>query len=617
MEQPDTQPAKTPDPQPAPTVRTGSSWKNMLPGLFIGILVGVAGILFYQKHQPDITTALYTATWVLFGLLIITFLLFWGLRAYLTRFIFGSKTASAADVLEDAQRVSDVITERVADRVLADLPLEERARIKHILPRLANWFFWGRLRNWWWQWILGIFVSLGGITGTMLLMNQNELLSNQNALIQRQMSLEEASRRSALVVLMSNIMDKVDREIENQQKSLTEKQKESRKYKLSQSLIGQIAALSHSFKPYRYLNGDTLIANPLSPERGQLLITLALLPLDTVTFDNIYMPTTFETAALGSTYLRGAYLSNANLSEADLSEADIFNANLRNANLFKANLSGAHLSEADLNSADLNSANLSGAHLSGAELNFADLRNVDLRGANLREANLENTLLLETNLEKANLQEANLYYADLFKANLRGADLSRANLRKTNLCEADLRGANMCKADLSADSMYSGTPRFLRRESSNLTDANLSGANLNGANLFKADLSRADLSGADLRGANLFKAGLGMANLFKADLSGADLRGADLRGADLSGANLGIGLSSGCNFLENLSLTGKDLRGADLSGANLNGANLNGANLSASTVSKVKSLYQCEGIPDSIKRVLLKTHPQLFEKPKE
>ncbi|MCE7924166.1 MAG: hypothetical protein DYG98_14025 [Haliscomenobacteraceae bacterium CHB4] len=221
-------------------------------GVFIGILIGVAGLLYYQGHLPQITQALYTATWVLFGCVILTFLVFWGLREYLTRFVFGSKTASTRDILEDTQKISDVIIERIADKVLADLPIEERGRIKHLLPRLANWFIWGRLRNWWWQWILGIFVSLGGITGTMLLMNQNELLNNQNALIQRQMSLEEANRRSALIVLMSNIMDKVDREIE-EQKRINPK---DTVFSLSQSLIGQIAALSHSFKPYRYLNGE-------------------------------------------------------------------------------------------------------------------------------------------------------------------------------------------------------------------------------------------------------------------------------------------------------------------------------------------------------------------------
>ena len=47
--------------------------------------------------------------------------------------------------------------------------------------------------------------------------DQTTLLKSQTEVAKRQMLLEEASRRSNLVVLMSNIMDKVDREIEAQQ----------------------------------------------------------------------------------------------------------------------------------------------------------------------------------------------------------------------------------------------------------------------------------------------------------------------------------------------------------------------------------------------------------------
>ena len=124
-------------------------------------------------------------------------------------------------------------------------------------------------------------MSLGGLTGTLLLVNQNELLQNQNQLIKNQMSLEEASRRGALVMLMSNIFDKVDDEIAEQKAEMSVWQIEitdSTKYSLSQSLIGQIAALSYSFKPYKFMDGDTMIGRPLSPERGQLLVTICGLP---------------------------------------------------------------------------------------------------------------------------------------------------------------------------------------------------------------------------------------------------------------------------------------------------------------------------------------------------
>jgi hypothetical protein len=258
---------------------------------------------------------------------------------------------------------------------------------------------------------LGIFVSLGGLTGTLLLMNQNELLQNQNALIQQQMFLSEASRKSALVVLMSNIMDKVDGEITDEKEELymnrlSKAAVDTMRFSLSQSLIGQIAALSYSFKPYRYMEGNNLIKKSLSPERGQLLITLTLLPLDTATLYKIYKLATFESA--------------------DLQGADLGNSNLSGANLNGANLSGAYLNGANLSGANLTATNLNGANLNGASLN----------GAYLSEANLNGAYLSEANLRVADLSVANLSEAILSEADLSGANLSGAHLTINQLSES-------------------------------------------------------------------------------------------------------------------------------------------------------------------------------------
>jgi uncharacterized protein YjbI with pentapeptide repeats len=533
MEQQNTPPAPTKSGFSPLTIR------NLIPGIVVGILIGIAGFLAYERHLPQVTRTLYTVTLTSFGVLVISFVLLYAFKKQITSFIFGNATANAGEVIEDAQRVTDALTDRFADTLLRDVDSGVRDRVRHVLPRLANWFIWSRFRNWWWQWVLGIFVSLGGLTGTLLLMNQNELLEAQNIkidsqtnlmrkqtelaqkqteLAQQQMSLSEASRRSALVVLMSNIMDKVDREIESQQKRLSFKQKEKRKYKLSQSLIGQIVALSHSFKPYQYMEMDSLIEWPLSPERGQLLITLSLLPLDTATLHKVYKSATFESADLKNAVLNKAYLS-------------------------RANFSGANFSGADFNEADLSGANLSGADLIGADLSRADLRGADLSGA----------ILVWVGLRGANLSDAILI----------DADLTEAILVKTDLSGAILRGAD-----------FSG--------------ANLAGADLNEAVLCGVFLGRDGWEGADLSDANL---------------RGADLRGADLRGADLRGADF---ISEGANLLE-----------ANLSGADLNEADLNEANLSINQLSKSKSLYQCRDLHDTLKLPLQKSHPHLFQKPKE
>lgn len=274
-------------------------------------------------------------------------------------------------------------------------------------------------------------MSLGGLTGTLLLVNQNQLIKHQ-------MFLEEASRRGALVMLMSNIFDKVDREIERQRDTM-KVVTDSTKFKLSQSLIGQIAALSQAFKPYRFMDGGELIKNPLSPERGQLLITITRLPLDTGTFRSIYQRSTFESADL----------NEAELSEADLRSAKLKDSRLINAHLDWSNLGDANLWNADLREANLSNASLSNASLSNANLTRAYLREADLKGAHFREANLSRANLSGSDLRGASMWMANLSRAYLWSTDLSKAELWRANLRKAKLDGAKLDGADLWEADLS------------------------------------------------------------------------------------------------------------------------------------------------------------------------
>ncbi|MFN0214309.1 MAG: pentapeptide repeat-containing protein, partial [Saprospiraceae bacterium] len=290
-----------------------------------------------------------------------------------------------------------------------------------------------------WQFTLTFIVAC---VGTWLLLNQNDLLGsqnsllkNQNTLIQHQMSLEEASRRSALVMLMSNIMDKVDDEIKEQKNALRSKgisktAVDTMKFSLSQSLIGQIAALSHSFKPYKFMDGDTIISKPISPERGQLLITLTRLPLDTSTLNKIFQGSTFAESDLREAKLRGASLTGADLNGADLKGADLGEADMGEADMGGADLKGANLSKANLSKAYLNDTDLKWAEFFETVLIEADLRRADLRNVELGGAHLSGAHLSEANLRGADLMWMDFCGVDLMDADLRGANLREANLNE-------------------------------------------------------------------------------------------------------------------------------------------------------------------------------------------
>ena len=172
--------------------------------------------------------------------------------------------------------------------------------------------------------------------------SQLNLMGVQNERLDLQNNLIEAQRRGSLVILMSNVLDQMNQEINNQkQQRGLEGKPDTLPYRLSQPLVGRIAGLSQGFLPYRIFQGDTLTDREYSLERGQLLLTLVNSRLDLATMRSIYSSTIFEQSYLPNAKLGYADLIGANLSEADLRYADLFRADL-----IGANLSGAILFDA-------------------------------------------------------------------------------------------------------------------------------------------------------------------------------------------------------------------------------------------------------------------------------
>ena len=93
MEQPDKAPSDNLLPQ-TPAKKTFSlPWNFAF--LFIGILIGVAGLVAYQGYLPQITKGLYSAIWILFAFEILSFVVFFGVKSYITKAIFGGQVADS------------------------------------------------------------------------------------------------------------------------------------------------------------------------------------------------------------------------------------------------------------------------------------------------------------------------------------------------------------------------------------------------------------------------------------------------------------------------------------------------------------------------------------------
>jgi len=203
---------------------------------------------------------------------------------------------------------------------------------------------------------------------TYILNNQNKLLQYQNKRLDQQINLEEGNRRSSLVFLMSNLMDKIGEEAN----------RSGNNGRLSEALISRIISLSQAFRPYRYLENDQLIDQPRSPERGQLLLSLVNSNLSEEVYEKIFLKANFSYADLAEANLVNAYLEGVNLKHANL-----FKTNFQGAELDYAHMDGANLVQANFDNALMNHISLVQANLTGSSLD-----NVEMEYGNLLDANL-------------------------------------------------------------------------------------------------------------------------------------------------------------------------------------------------------------------------------------
>ena len=291
-----------------------------------------------------------------------------------------------------------------------------------------------------WFLVTGIIV-FGGLLSSFLIYQQNKFsknqIQNQNQRIAQQSAVIASTKKSNSIVVINNLLDRIDDELENNPRRT-----------LSETTIDRIAMLAFSFDPYHYVEGDSLSEKKWSPERGQLLLGLSKMNIDSISFQKIKSKTSFEGADLKNSNLSGANLNGVNLSNSNLTDANLKGVNLNNAdlskavllrcNLEKSELKNTNFKEADLSWAELNEANLDSINLYAAKLADAKLREVDLRNANLEWADLQRSIFTKSNLTKANLTGANLSKANFTEANLSKAILKLATLDGLNLTKSIL-----------------------------------------------------------------------------------------------------------------------------------------------------------------------------------
>lgn len=299
-----------------------------------------------------------------------------------------------------------------------------------------------------WIMLLGVLV-LGGIVSSLTVYRQNAAfklqIQNQDKKLREMAALVEAVKKGDSAPLMRSILNDVGDDL-----------KRNPGRTLRDTTIARIAAYSFALKPYKYYEGDSLLEQACSPERGQLLQALVLMNIDTGSFGQIIRSTLFAGADLRGADLKGLDLSGINLQEANLKDVDLSSAILKGADLSKANLWGAKLNRANLSMATLRRADLGWAQLNEAVLSLANLNGANLRNAQLRKANLNGAIFQWAQsggvlFNEANLTSVNFLGTNLTKVNMSQANLDDADLRKINLSEAVLVGTSLDKAFVNED----------------------------------------------------------------------------------------------------------------------------------------------------------------------
>lgn len=211
---------------------------------------------------------------------------------------------------------------------------------------------------------------------------QNELFLDQNKRLVQQTYLQEAERRSSVNFLVSSVLDGINDEL---------KLSNNKERKLSDELIGRIASLSFAMKPYHYLKRDALTKKELSPERGQLMITLLNSNINKGTMNKIF----------GKSNFTNADMDEVPFSGFDLSSYTIFNVSLREAKIIDCNIIGTEFAGCDMELSTIalknDYTNFMSCNLKEAKFKGSYERN-KTHGHILSKANLDSTVFQSVSL---------------------------------------------------------------------------------------------------------------------------------------------------------------------------------------------------------------------------
>jgi len=177
-----------------------------------------------------------------------------------------------------------------------------------------------------------------------------------------------------------------------------------------------------------------------SPERGQMLLLLKALNLDSISFSRIINSISFEYADLrkadlvGSN-LEGINLKNAMLQESNLNQVNFSNAIISDANFEKSTMKGAVLSNTIATNSNFQWVNMDSITITNSTFHESLMQNSTLNHAQIQRSNFHRSVLSFVKMNNAEITGGNWDYSYLTKASIKGSKFENTEMVGVNLSE--------------------------------------------------------------------------------------------------------------------------------------------------------------------------------------
>ncbi|MTB51764.1 pentapeptide repeat-containing protein [Lewinella sp. W8] len=415
--------------------------KNINKDFIKGISIGLILMMFYTVYDAFETAEFIVKPMIFTGVGLVTAIVMASIYIDKNKEIFKKYVEdNVDDFIEDEQRVIIEVVEatmspqrakKVPKALKKSKSLKAIAKLSPIVAGLiARFFALSTLLS-----VLGATVSLALFLATYMQVKhleiQNDLISAQNKKIDVQNNLAEATRRAALIYELTAVLDEIDEELDILEKKRIKEKINIKSLKLdtvdyeyeeyleklglvkntfwgyfnteryeneiSSRLVGRIIALSKVLRPYRQLSNDTTLSTYLSPERGQLLVSLVESSLNFNSLTN----GDFSFMALANLEIGSPDFVSEDYMRSkikDLRYLKAQNCNLSNVIFYKTSFSNSDFSEGSLvdvefNENDLSSVDFSSTNIVNSKMTHSYIYQLYLNDAYLDGLIIENSFL--------------------------------------------------------------------------------------------------------------------------------------------------------------------------------------------------------------------------------